>query len=155
MSRNKASGRANQDWHVIESGERWYRAIKVFSSSASDVVTVKSWACGQHADLLGALDRPECSIRVVLWEVPICTHRLATTLDSIMDLSRLGSCLIQLAVPEIARWDARIWYEVSLAVQEAGVSMLLSDLWSPRFIMGRLSQAGWTVADNSRGSSDL
>lgn len=155
MSRDKASGRANQDWHVIESGERWYNAIKVFSSCPSGVVTVKRWVCGQHAELLGALDRPELSIRVVLWEVPISTHRLATTLDSIMDLSRYGSGLIQLAVPEIARWDARIWYEVSLAVQEAGVSILLSDLWSPRFIIDRLSQAGWTGADNSIGSSDL
>lgn len=154
MSRHKASGRTNQDWHVIESGDRWYHAIKVFSSSVSDVVTVKRWACDRHAELRGALDRPERSIRVVLWEVPICNRRLATTLDSIIDLSRFGSCTVQLAVPQIARWDARVWYEVSLAVQEAGVSMLLSDLWSPRFIMGRLSQAGWTGADNSLGSSD-
>lgn len=121
-------------WHVIETGDRWYQAILRFTATAAaDPGSVHRWQPAEAGQLPGWLAQQQAGHWVLLWEVAAEPAAALETLDRIAAVRRFNAHVVQLAhVP--ARWRA----ELALAVQEAGATLVLDQLWSLQRVVKRL-----------------
>lgn len=136
-------------WHIVESGQRWYQAVLAAGQSDSSSDTVERWQLGQAKTLLDRLAETPAATCVLLWELPADGRGFLDALAGIMAVEDLRRRVVQLAHPESGGWDRETWCERGLAVQEAGVSVLLADLWSIRVVARRLGQSGRSVSNGS------
>jgi hypothetical protein len=133
-------------WHIVESGQRWYQAVLAAGQSNSSFDTVERWKLGQTTALLDRLGETPAAC-VLLWELPADGSGFLDALAGIMAVEDLSRRVVQLAHPESGGWDRETWRECGMAIQEAGVSVLLADLWSIRVVARRLGQLGRPVSN--------
>lgn len=134
-------------WHIVESGQRWYQAVLAAGQPNSSFDTVERWKLGQTTALLDRLAETPAAACVLLWELPADGRGFLDALAGIMAVEALRRRVVQVAHPESCGWDRETWRECGLAVQEAGVSVLLTDLWSIRVVARRLGQLGRPVSN--------
>ncbi len=114
-------------WHIIEPGDRWYQAVLRFtrSEAASTQVLIRRWDPAAAAGLIRWARQEQGRRTVLLWELPADPKSFLGTLELIATLNRVNPRAVQLAhVP------ARRSRRNALAVQEAGATFLLDDLWA-------------------------
>lgn len=134
-----AKGASSTVWHLLETGERWYRAAQdAMNANRISTSAIERWRLVDLDRLVARVDDPLAGRQVVLWEVPRDASGLAATLTGIARVADCGQRIVQIAYPGSGDWGCGDWYPVGLAIQEAGVSVLLADLWSLRTIASRL-----------------
>ncbi len=126
-------------WHIIESSDRWFQAHQrsIATSPTLRCANVMRWDGQSVVGLPARLKQPvskEPSICLV-WEYPLGDIAPTRILDVIATVSRHNPRPIQMAHirPGVAA-------STLLAFQEAGVSIVLHDLWTLRQVMRRIQQ---------------
>lgn len=129
------------DWHIVEPADRWFEAYQRFVKQTPMAVTgeVHRWRIDSIAGLLKRLrSRPfppvDDSARIgeiVIWEFPLGGPMTPNPLDLVVAVRECRPGAIQVAHlrPDLVPMQER------LVLQEAGVSMLLEDLWSLERLM--------------------
>jgi len=132
------------DWHIVEPTGRWFEAYQRFIKQTPMAVVgqVYRWRIDSVAGLLQRLrSRPFPSVdeairtqEIVIWEFPLGGPQSPNPLDLVVAVRECRPGAIQVAHlrPGLVTTHER------LVLQEAGVSMLLEDLWS----LERLMRAG-------------
>jgi hypothetical protein len=146
MNSNTTDDLPGWNWHIVESGQRWYEAVRAAGQWHPSPDTVERWKLGQAAALIDRLDGA-CQACVLLWELPADARGFLDALAGITAVADLRPRVIQLAHPEAGGWNRETWHECGMAVQEAGVSVLLADLWSVRVVARRLGQLGRSASN--------
>lgn len=131
------SGHGPFQWHIIESSERWYQAYhqSIVSMPLAYNKTVRRWDGHSVAGLLTSLkqsgnqDQANRGWICLLWELPLENVPMSRLLDLLASVSQQRPRSIQLA-----HFSTSIHWATALAVQEAGVSIVLPDLW----VLGRV-----------------
>jgi len=144
-----ASGRPQFQWHIIESADRWYQAYQqsVVSMPPAFNKTVTRWDGQSIADLPAGLKQsggPGQANQTwicLLWELPLGNGPTAPLLDMIASVSQQRPRSIQLA-----HFSTNINAATALAAQEAGVSIVLPDLW----VLGRVIKRIESLAVSKR-----
>jgi|GEM_PF-3689123 len=131
-----ASGR-ELHWHIIESTDRWFQSYQraVASKPTSQSATVTRWNSQSVVGLLARLKQPvakEPAIYLV-WEYPLGEISPTRMLDLIATVAEHKPRSIQMAHvrPSVAT-------STLIALQEAGISVVLHDLWTLRRVMRRI-----------------
>lgn len=143
MNSNTTDDLPGWNWHIVESGQRWYEAVRAAGQWHRPPDTVERWKLWQAATLIDRLD----GACVLLWELPADARGFLDALAGIMAVADLRPRVIQLAHPEAGGWNRETWQEYGMAVQEAGASVLLADLWSVRVVVRRLGQLGRSASN--------
>ena len=147
MNSSTADNLPGWSWHIVESGQRWYEAVRAAGQWYPSLHTVERWKFEQTAALIDRLEGEPAAACVLLWELPADTHGFLDALAGVMAVADLRPRVIQLAHPESGGWNQETWRECGLAVQEAGISVLLADLWSVRVVARRLGQSGRSASN--------
>ncbi|HBJ36287.1 MAG TPA: hypothetical protein DDZ51_16355 [Planctomycetaceae bacterium] len=126
-------------WHIIESSDRWYQAYQrsVATSSTSRRANVIRWDGQSVFGLPARLKQPispESSIYVV-WEYPLGDITPSRMLDLIATVSQHKPRPIQMA-----HFRPGVAGATLLAFQEAGISIVLYDLWTLRNVMRQIDR---------------
>jgi hypothetical protein len=130
-------GRTPFQWHIVESTDRWYQAYQqsVVSMSLPYNKTVTRWNDQSIADLPASLKlsggqgQADPTWICLLWELPLGNVPTSRLLDLLASVSQHRPRSIQLA-----HFPTTIHAATALAIQEAGVSIVLPDLW----VLGRV-----------------
>ena len=124
------------DWHIVEPTDRWFEAYQRFVKQSPNTATgeVHRWRIDSIAGLLKRLrSRPFPPVdegariaEIVIWEFPLGGSMTPNPLDLVVAVRDCRAGAIQVAHlrPGLVAPRER------LLLQEAGVSMLLEDLWS-------------------------
>lgn len=153
MNSNRTDDLLGWSWHVVESGQRWFEAVRAAGQCCPPPHAVERWKLEQTTALVDRLQGEPAAACVLLWELPADTHRFLDALAGIMAVADLRPRVVQMAHPGLSGWDRETWRECGLAVQEAGISVLLADLWSIRVVARRLGQSGRSASnEHSRQS---
>jgi hypothetical protein len=129
------------DWHIVEPTDRWFEAYQRFVKQVPMVENgeLHHWRIDSIAGLLKRLrSRPFSSVddavriaEIVIWEFPLGGPLSPNPLDLVVAVRDCRPGAIQVAHlrPGLVTTHER------LLLQEAGVSMLLEDLWSLERLM--------------------
>jgi hypothetical protein len=138
--------RENAEWHIAEPADRWFEAYQRFIKQTPMAVArqVYRWRTDSIAGLLHRLrsrpfpsgDEAIGAQEIVIWEFPLGRSQTPHPLDLVVAVRECRPRAIQVAHlrPGLVTTNER------LVLQEAGVSLLLEDLWS----LERLMRAGVT-----------
>jgi len=134
-------------WHIIESTDRWFQAHQhaVAATPSSRSATVTRWNSQSLAGLLARLrqPRPQDAAIYLVWEYPLDEIPPTRLLDAIATVSEHRPRAIQMAHvrPGVAT-------STLVALQEAGISIVLHDLWALRQVIRRSER--WPVTSTHR-----
>ncbi len=129
-------------WTVVESGDRWFQAVLRFTAASvpHDRESVHHLPIAAASELDARMDLSDDRLHVVFWEVPAEPQAWLTIIDVIASIRRSNPHAVQLAHLPTPQSRA-----AALAVQAAGVTVLLDDLWTleplARRLAGRLAMA--------------
>jgi len=124
------------DWHIVEPTDRWFEAYQRFVKQTPVLVAgeVHRWRIDSIAGLLKRFrsrpfppaDEGTRMSEIVIWEFPLGGSMTPNPLDLVVAVRDCRPGAIQVAHlrPGLVTTQER------LLLQEAGVSMLLDDLWS-------------------------
>jgi hypothetical protein len=132
-------------WHIIESTDRWFQSYQhaVASTATSRSATVTRWNSQSVAGLLARLRQPPPKDAAIflIWEYPLDEIPPTRLLDWIAKVSEQQPRAIQMAhvLPGVAT-------SMLIALQEAGISMVLHDLWALRRVIRRSERWPATAA---------
>ncbi len=124
------------NWTVVEAGDRWYQAVLRFTADPEphDHQSVRHLSIAAAGELVNGSNTPHDRLHVVLWEVPSEPRLWIPLVDMIAGIRRADPRSVQLAhLPTPASRAA------ALAVQAAGVTVLLDELWTLRPLARRLA----------------
>lgn len=127
-------------WHIIESSDRWFQAHQrlVASTPTSLSANVMRWDGQSLVGLLARLKQPvakDTSIYLV-WEYPLGDITPTRIFELIAAVSQQNPRPMQMAHlrPGVAN-------ATRLAFQEAGISIVLHDLWTLRHVLRRIEHS--------------
>ncbi len=127
MNRSSDRALAAAHWFVIESGGRWNDAIDFFLRLQRATWPVRQqWRDQPLTDWAsGWAGRCHTQRQVWLWALPLTDQPLEHVLEAIATVRATAPGAVQLACfsPEVS-------VSVRLAFQEAGVTTVVSELWS-------------------------
>ena len=128
--------RSPMSWTIVESGDRWFQAVLRFTAGSvpHDRQSVRHVSIAAASELAQEADIDDDRLRIVLWEVPADPAVWLHLIDAIATLRRRDARCVQLAhLPTPASRAA------GLALQAAGVTVLLGELWTLEPLARRLA----------------
>jgi len=128
--------RSSLSWTVVESGDRWFQAVLRFTAGSMphDRQSIRHLSIAAASELAQEVGTDDDRLRIVLWEVPADPAVWLHLIDLIATLRRRDARRVQLAhLPTPASRAA------GLAVQAAGVTVLLGELWTLEPLACRLA----------------
>jgi len=153
---------AGDHWHIIESSDRWYQAHQrcVATSIDSRGASVHRWSGKTMLGLMAHLRQTAhrsgdtrqyltqqqaafaaasvaASSIYLVWEFPLA----GTTPDRLFDVLTTIGELCPFAI-QMAHTSSALPLPVVLALQEAGISIMLDDLWTLQRIIQRIDSRG-------------
>jgi len=130
-------------WHIIESSDRWYQAHQrcVATSVDSRGAFVRRWSGKTLLGLITHLrqttahrgETGAASTTYLVWDFPLADSTPELLFDVVANISELCPHAIQMAHASKA-----FPLPVLLALQEAGISVMLNDLWTLQRIIQRI-----------------
>jgi hypothetical protein len=132
-------------WHIIESTDRWFQSYQhaVASTPTSRSATVTRWNSQSVAGLLVRLRQtlPKDPATYLVWEYPLDEIPPTRMFDLIATVSEHQPRSTQMAHvrPGVAT-------PTLIALQEAGISIVLHDLWALRQVMRRIESWQYAAA---------
>jgi len=134
--------RSSLSWTVVESGDRWFQAVLRFTAGSMphDRQSVRHLSIAAASELAQEVGTDDDRLRIVLWEVPADPAVWLHLIDAIATLRRRNARSVQLAhLPTPASRAAAV------AVQAAGVTVLLGELWTLEPLARRLRATAWSA----------
>jgi hypothetical protein len=123
-------------WTVIEAGDRWYQAVLRFTAGAMphDSESVRHLSIAAAGEVALGTDIPADRLHIVLWEVSDDPQLWGQLVDVIAGIRRGAPRSVQLA-----HFPSPTSRAAALAVQAAGVTVLLDELWMLQPLAQRLA----------------
>lgn len=126
-------------WHIIESSDRWFQSHQrsVATTAESRCANVTRWDAQSVVGLPARLKQPATkeTEHFLVWEFPLGELTPVRLIDLIATISQHKPRPIQMVhvLPGTAT-------STLLAFQEAGISIVLHDLWTLRNVMRRIQR---------------
>lgn len=130
---------AELQWHIIESSDRWFQTHQRAAATTPESLctNVTRWDGHSVAGLPARLKQPvaKAALFYLVWEFPLGDLTTTRMLDLIATVSQQQPGAIQMAhlLPGVAT-------STSVALQEAGISIVLRDLWTLCHVIGRIDR---------------
>lgn len=134
MSQNQPVPGLN--WTIVEAGDRWYQAVLRFTAGPvpHDRDSVRHLPLDAASELVVLLAQRGDRRHMVLWEIPAAPSAWLEIIDAIASVRRSNPQAVQLASLPCSASHA-----AALAVQQAGVTVLLGELWTLEPLARRLA----------------
>lgn len=132
---NQAAAAPPLIWTVIETGDRWFQAVLRFTAGAvpHNRESVRQLTLAEAGQIVLQIEPRDDCRHVVLWEIPRAPAAWIEFVDVIAGVRRHVPQAVQLAHLPASSSDL-----AALAVQQAGVTVLLRELWSLEPLARRL-----------------